>query len=402
MHVAFAIEGLHGLSGGAERVLVDLASKLYENGHQVTVITHEEKNGPSFYPLKFGVQRIDVRPRHSRRKKRPPLDRARSLAEKSLVVATPVWLVQFLPRIFRIRRALKREKPDVVIGFMPSMFTYSTIAALGLPTKTIVSVHNVPTKEFGSDPRRWNQNRFDIRMRRLSLRLADRITVLLPSFKNHFSRSSVREKTSVIPNMIKPYEGVLADTATHPSKNVILAVGRLAEAKDHLCLIRAWKKLEHRFPNWEVKIIGKGPLKKALADQIKKAKLKRIRLDGPTEEIFEEYRKARFLVMPSKYEGFGLVTAEAMSVGLPVIGFRDCPGTNEIIIDDLNGILVDPGDKREVSLAKAMETLIEDEEYRKKLADNARETVERFAPSYTMERWEKLIESLTFKGPKND
>lgn len=391
LHIAFAIEGLHNVSGGAERVLADVTRHLYNRGHKITILTHEGYNAPSFYPIKFGIDRIDVWPRHSRRKVRPPLDRARTLGERSIIFATPIWITQYLPRILRLRRALRRIDADVIVGFMPSMFPYSTIAALGLRTRTVVSVHNVPTKEFGADRRRWNQNRLDIRVRRLSLRLADAVTVLLPSFRKEFKRKSLQDKTFVIPNMVHRLNGPLADVRSNSEMNTILAVGRLAEAKDHQSLIEAWAKLEDKYPNWQVKIFGKGPLHDSLSRRIRTLGLKRLAIFEPTSQIMQEYLDAKILAMPSKYEGFGLVTAEALAAGLPVIGFVDCPGTNELIIHGVNGLLANPRGGRARGFAHELDRLIQNEALRVELAKHAPASVEKFSPDVVIDNWEEML-----------
>ena len=399
LHIAFAIDGLHNVSGGAERVLADVTRQLYNRGHRITVLTHEEQNGLSFYPLKFGIERVDVRPRHSRRKKSPPLDRFRSVGERSILLALPIWIAQYTPKILRLRRALRRTQPDVVVGFMPTMFPYSTLATLGLPTRSVTSVHNVPTKEFGSDPKRWSQNRFDIRIRRLSLRLADAVTVLLPSFCEEFSRESVRDKTHIIPNMIHLAERPCADVRTDDGMNTILAVGRLADAKDHRSLIEAWSQIEHKYPNWQVKIFGKGPLKGSLSRRIRMLGVKRLKIHKPTSEIMNEYRAAKILAMPSSYEGFGLVTAEALSMGLPVIGFANCPGTNELVRHNRNGLLANPRGGRARGFRHELEKLITNERLRQKLARKARSSVEKFSPETVTDEWERMLLNVVGEEP---
>ena len=395
LHVAFAIEALHGVSGGAERVLVDVSRIIHERGYRVTVITHEGRNGPSFYPLRFGIERVDARPRHSRRRKAPVLDRARGIAARSKIASIPIWLVQFVPMVLRLRRILRDTRPDVVIGFMPSMFPYMSLAVLGLPVKSVASVHNVPKREFGADPKRWNQNRMDRKMRRLSLRFSDAVTVLLPSFVRQLPLPEAAAKTRVIPNMVKRYEGPLADVRESPDEpNVILAVGRLADAKDHQSLIEAWAMLEDRFPNWEVRIFGNGPLKSSLSRRIRLAGVKRLKIHKPTPEIMSEYAAARILAMPSRHEGFGLVTAEALSVGLPVVGFATCEGTNELVQHGYNGLLANPRGGRARGFAVELEKMMTDADLRTRLAAAAPKSVERFDPEVIADHWEDLIRSL--------
>ena len=81
-HVSFAIQGLHGTSGGAERVLVDVANGWHRRGFQVSVLTFQAQNGPSFYPLDYGITRLDGRRRHGRGGGRHPADGLANVADR--------------------------------------------------------------------------------------------------------------------------------------------------------------------------------------------------------------------------------------------------------------------------------------------------------------------------------
>jgi glycosyltransferase involved in cell wall biosynthesis len=389
-HVALAIESMHNTSGGAERVLADVANGLFRRGYRVTVITHQDRNGPPFYSLDFGIERLDARARHVRRRQGTPFTSLNSIASRQWRVAAPLWAVKYLPKVRRLRKVLRVARPDMVVAFMPSMFPYVTLAALGTGTKAVASIHNVPERELGDDPERWDQNLLDIKVRRWSLTKVAAITVLLPSFLTQLP-ATVRGRARVIPNMVQPYSGELADVTTAPSDNTILAVGRLSVAKDHATLLRAWAEIESRFPAWRVRIIGRGPLYEDLQDMVAMHGLQRVALDEPTSEIHAAYASAKILAMPSLHEGFGLVTAEAMACGLPAIGFADCEGTNEIIMPGVNGVLVDPGDDRAAEYAKSLAELIEGEEERVRLGKQAPASIERFAPDVTLDSWERLI-----------
>lgn len=395
-HVVLAIGGLHDAAGGAERVLVDVANGLHRRGWRVSVLTYQERNGPSFYPLEYGIERLDGRRRHSRRRKSPPMASLRSAGTRRPAVAAVLWAATYVPRVWRLRRLLRVTRPDVAVGFMPSTFPYLVIAGKLSRTRTVASVHNVPERELGGDPNRWDQNLVDIWIRRWSLRAADAVTVLLPGFVAGIDERA-RRKVHVVPNMIRPFRGRRALVGEDES-NRILAVGRLANAKDHETLIRAWARIQERHPAWYVEIYGRGPLRSQLRTLIKDLDLERLSIESPTPEINAVYTSSKFVVMPSIHEGFGLVTAEAMTCGLPVIGFADCEGTNEIIIDGENGLLIDPGSDRVAALAAAMERLIEDETTRIRLARNAPRTVERFAPDLVLDQWESVLHDAMSPG----
>lgn len=389
-HVAFAIQSLHRAAGGAERVLVDVANGLHRRGYPVTVLTYQERNGPSFYPLDYGIRQIDGRKRHSRRGRGTPLGTLEGPARRHRLVAVALWLIQHAPKTWHLRRTLRIARPDVAIGFLPSTFPYLALAATGSGVPVVASLHNVPDRDLGGDPLRWDQNPVDVGLRRRALRTSAANTVLLPSFREQID-DDLRAKTYVIPNLIEPYVGPLADVSTDPVDNVILAVGRLSPAKDHATLISAWAMLEAEYPAWRLRIVGDGPLYDEVVAQIERLELRRAAVDEPTSEIEQAYTSAKFLVMSSIHEGFGLVTAEAMACGLPVIGFADCEGTNEIVLDGENGVLVDPGGDRVEALAAAMRRLIDDEEARRALAAAAPATVERFRPEPVLDAWEHLI-----------
>ena len=95
------------------------------------------------------------------------------------------------------------------------------------------------------------------------------------------------------------------------------------------------------FPDWDLRIVGEGSLKNELNKKIISLNLSdRVFITDFTKKIESEYIRADLFVVSSIYESFGLVTAEAMSFGLPCLGFDDCPGTNDLIIHKKTGILV--------------------------------------------------------------
>jgi len=88
--------------------------------------------------------------------------------------------------------------------------------------------------------------------------------------------------------------------------------------------------------------------------------------------LAEWYARSDILVLPSLWEGYGIVLLEAMSFGLPVIATR-VGGIPEIVSDGRNGLLVEAGNVPD--LARAMRYLIEHPEYARTLSDGALETV---------------------------
>ena len=102
--------------------------------------------------------------------------------------------------------------------------------------------------------------------------------------------------------------------------------------------------------------------------------------------------KYSFYVMSSRYEGFGLVLAEAQAKGLPVISFDCVAGPKEIINDGKDGILVETENAEK--LAEAIIKMSENIEMRIEMSRNAVKNAERFAINNIGEQWRNLFKNL--------
>ena len=91
---------------------------------------------------------------------------------------------------------------------------------------------------------------------------------------------------------------------------------------------------------------------------------------------FKYLSRATVFVLSSLWEGFGNVIIEAMACGIPVISTRCPSGPDEIITNEVNGLLVPVGDMN--ALAKAILRLLEDESLRKRIAEAGRKRAEDF------------------------
>lgn len=122
-----------------------------------------------------------------------------------------------------------------------------------------------------------------------------------------------------------------------------LFVGRLAKEKGLLeFLLPAFKLYSMKNTSTNLIIIGDGPLFESINKYISENELEnRVYLLGHKEDISYFYKNANALILTSLYEGFPNVIVEAMSYGKPVISFDTPHGPRDIIIDNVNGYLVD-------------------------------------------------------------
>lgn len=365
MKILFAIKDLNNSKGGAERVLATIASGLARLGHDVTILSYDKLGGQSYYFLDEKIKRLSLGIGNSQ-------DHA--------------GFNETIGRIKALRLVLKVRQPDVVIPFMHSMFIPMSIAAFGCGIPVIASEHIVPMH--------YRKRPIQFILMFLSSFLVKRFTVLSPSVRASYPWL-IRRKMIVIPNPVEAPENLKLNKTSN--KYTLLNVGRLEGQKDQKTLIRAFANLAADFPDWDVKIFGEGPLKMFLHNLIKKHDLEeRILLMGTTPNIGQQYMNADIFVMSSKYESFGLATAEAMSYGVPCIGFLECPGTNELIKHKKNGLLVSKYKKnRVVVLEDGLRSLMTNKDLRILLGANAKTAVSKYHPEIIVKQWEHILEEST-------
>ncbi|MCB1337956.1 MAG: glycosyltransferase [Maritimibacter sp.] len=389
--ICLIVGNLAKRSGGAERVLIELANEMAARGHSVEIVHHEDKRGMPFYPLAEGVGLKNLRPYASDRAlPRRAVDKARRKFHRMRLHRPGLdrlsWLSLHGGFWRRLQAHLEATRPDVAVAFLPPAITALALADPPTGIRRVGSLHNLPSMDYDS-PERWDPNPRDRRIRRDALARMDALTVLLPEFRDWFA-PEMRPRVHVVPNVIRP-----ADTAADVTRaRTVLAVGRLAAVKRHDILLRAWADLSKTFPDWSLKIFGRGPLQKsldALTDELGIAD--HVELGVHTDTISDEYADAAILAHPADYEGFGLAVGEALAHAVPAVAFADCPGANTLIQDGVNGRLVDPGADRTAAFREALGELMANVELRARLSAAGPGSMAQYAPKAVYDLWENLL-----------
>jgi len=174
---------------------------------------------------------------------------------------------------------------------------------------------------------------------------------------------------------------------------IVLAAGRLVPVKGYDRLLKAFVRVARERPDWKLRIYGEGRVGDKLIKQSVKLRLhNNVTFMGPTGDIEGELAKASIHAVSSRFEGFGMTIIEAFASGVPVISF-DCPrGPREIITPGIDGLLV-PADDVD-ALAAGLIQMIDDEEGRRRMAENALQTAQSYDISMIADHWEKSFAEL--------
>lgn len=366
MKIIFVIKSLNSAVGGAERVFCNVCSGLVARGHQVMIITFDASATNPFYYLDPRISRL-------------------TLAEGSAI--NKATIAEVFIRMMSLRKIIALEKPNAVVGFMHSSYVILAFALLGTRAPLIGSEHTV--REY------YQKHSFQYFLVAVGGIFLDKLTVLSKNVLDSYP-FFLRSKMIVVPN---PIEAATHLSSIGENKNAytLLSVGRLEESKDQSTLIKSFSLLADEFPKWHLRIVGDGPMFRDLQKLVKDLRLEsQISMPGFVKNIRSEYESAELFVIPSRFEAFGLVTAEAMSHGIPVIGFSDCPGTNELIDSFESGVLIDPEGDRVASLASGLGEIMANPLLRYRLGSAGRKKIQEL-PSHddVCDVWEKLISSLT-------
>jgi len=170
----------------------------------------------------------------------------------------------------------------------------------------------------------------------------------------------------------------------------ITCIAELHERKGHRYLIEAFLKLQPRFPNWQLQLVGGGPLEGEFKRRY--GANPNIHILGWQKDAMEILRQSDLFVLPSLREAFGLVVLEAMASGVAVIATA-CDGPRDIIEDGKNGLLVPPANAE--ALAQAMERLLTHPEEKRALEEAAQKRVLDFSAERMAEETMRVYSNVT-------
>jgi glycosyltransferase involved in cell wall biosynthesis len=305
--------------GGAERFLTDLILNLDRHLYEPTLILFKRGGDWTAELVAENIPVIILE------KKRP-------------------WDIKNFRQLFL---ALKKIRPQIVHTQLGGDL-YGRLAAKILRIPVIVSTEQNVNPDEGQLKRR---------LKIITSRYANKIVAISSAVKNDLIKRyrTPPDKIIVIYNGLE-INRFLTEGSAKPVKSagriepdariIIGTIGRLEPQKGQSVLIKAGQGID--LPDWSCLIAGTGSLEKELTDKINRLGLsQKIKLIGPTADPSRFLKKLDIFVLPSLWEGLGIVLLEAGLSGLPIIA-SEVDGITEII-DETTGWLVPAGDSGELA-----------------------------------------------------
>lgn len=358
LRVVLAVPSL--LAGGAERFVVDLASRLDQTKLQPIVLV---TGGDDCTPLR------------------------EELMSRQVGIVSVDGGSRILVGV-RVARALAALRPDVVHTNLGSLLHCSL--GVSIARKSFVKVHTMHSMA-GFGERGY---------RRPLTRSALRAFGFTPVAVSAAVGRSIQEvyrisagAVQVIPNGVdldKFPPRIKVKSRFDPV--VFVSVGSLKAVKNHGLLINAFREIARESKSVRLRIVGGGPLYDELRALIDEYDLiETAEVIGHISDVVEELAQADAYVSSSLIEGMPIAILEAMSSGLPVVATR-AGGVEDLVVDGVNGYTVAIGDC--TGLAKAMRILAVDADLRGEMGRASRRVAERFSIDTMVKRYETLYDGL--------
>ena len=358
-HIAF-FSGDITRSGGTENVSIMIANALAQHDeYEISFVSLFEEVSEPFFRIDDAIARYTVYP-------------------------TPTHGIQhYFDTVGRLRKLVEDHHIDVLVDIDGILDMYS------LPIKRKTGVKVVSWEHFN-----YHQNPgvpYRKLTRRWAARKADAIVTLTGADRKLYEQHA-HPKCPVIaiPN---PMRQVTPEPVYDVASKTIISSGRLTYQKGFDMLVDVAAKVLPRHPDWQWLILGEGEDRPMLEEKISQAGIgSQLILKGRVDDMDPYYRSAAMFVMTSRFEGLPMVLLEAKAYKLPIVSFDCETGPSEIVLNGVNGDLMQMGDIE--STAKTITRLVGDASKRASYSAHTVVGAERFGMTEIMEQWHALLDQV--------
>jgi len=353
-------------TGGAERVAANLVNAWAARGDKVTLLVTYSGRGESHYAVSDQV-------------------RLCYLADE--VGTRGRGLSTYIRRYLALRAHLRAMQSGVAVSFLTNVNVAALLAGCCLGKPVIVCERSYPPQLPVGLVWSW--------LRRWTYPLASRVAMLTSEGVGWLQREIPRARGVVMPNPV-PYPLPVNTPEVQPidvvqtDRKVLLAVGRMSEEKGFSGLIEVFASLAEQCAEWDLVILGDGPLRPVLEQQVQAGGLgTRVLMPGRVGNVGAWYERADLYVLSSRVEGFPNTLGEAMAHGCAAVSYDCDTGPRDLIRHEVDGLLVPPGEQ--AALASALGRLMQDDTLRVQLAVRALEVRTRYSMQRVLSLWDELF-----------
>ncbi len=348
--------------GGVEKVVQDISEELAKRGHQVNVLTTD----------RMQKKQLTTKGLHHEELNGVNVFRYRSLFELGHMSFTPSAIFDLIKNDYDIVHMHSIRHPHTIWVPLVNFFK---------DYKTLLQGH---THFHSSQFKTFLYDQFDRAAFKSIYKKIDIFLTLNTDELLRFKKLGVNDqKLKLLYNPIKQSLFEKSNTGNFIKRNslenkkIILFLGQAHDGKRIDLIIKALPQIKSQIKDVVLIIAGPDfgnyPKLKLLAESYKV--INEILFLGELSEENKELvlKSCDILILPSDYEAFGMVLAEAMACGKPVIATKT-PGPLEIIKNGVNGLLIEKDSVREVAVSAIK--LFSDNEYRKNMGFTARKWAE--------------------------
>lgn len=336
-------------TGGAERLVTDICININKEIFAVTVLTFFEAENKTFSNL-IKAAGINI-----------------ECLKKKLGFDMSLFI--------KINKYFKTNTFDVISAHL-NVMSYLLPTLIKLRISCYHTIHNLAEKEASG---------VHLRLQKYAYKkhLATPIAI---SEKVRESIGKLYKNSSVLINNGIDTERFV-NNRNYARCSKIVCIGRLSVQKNHQLAIDAFAEIVKVYPQMYLNIYGEGELENVLQEKIEKLGLKKsVKLCGVTCGVPDVLKESDIFLLTSIYEGFGLVTCEAMSSGLPVVTTVN-GGSENIVTDGVDGLFA----MTAIEIFNKISALIEDSALRKRLGTNAKDKAKKFDIKVMLQSYEYLF-----------
>lgn len=359
MKINFVVHSLDKKNmGGVNRVVIDLAEALVEKNFEITIYSLGQINNLC-YEISSDIRIISL-----------------GMSKHSTNQYSGLQKIKWVKKSYQLLKVIINDKYDEIwLTSSPPLNLLFSILKYSYPTLRVIGCDHTSTI--------YSKGFFVDKFKNLLLKKLNYIVALTEQDRKNYLNKGLN--TIFIPNFID----LLSIKLNKNNRKFVIFVGRLSEEKQPIDAIKIYALSRLWEQDIKFRIFGYGELEPKVIKFIHENKIeKHVELITNESNLENIYQNAYALLMTSKVEGFGMVLLEAISRNIPCIAYNVPYGPESIIINGINGYLVDFGDIE--SSSKLLKNISLDKFYN----SDIQATLNLFSKEKIIQQWLEVLNNV--------